>query len=276
VLAFDTTWFAGEVFWPIRRQAVLTVSISPVFDLAAHVDLLFTRAAHFEPLRGVQIFGGLKYAIFNDRCVVIDDDTFERNLGIPELPVALCMGGADAANKTLSVLRALAEMPEPMTIFVLLGEGYAHSYNLLVDAVRTNLRHEVILAKASRSMWRVLSQCALGIMAGGLTTVEAVYAGLPTLNLFEKPEHGAMLQELFDVGVCLNGGLISERSLQTAIHLLRRLNRDRDELRRMRQRTRGLADVHGPSRVLREIEQQLLHKALRSARRGSALEVAHA
>jgi len=170
----------------------------------------------------------------------------------------------------LSVVQALTALPEPSTLMVLLGEGYAHSYNALVDTVRGNARHEVVLAKTNRSMWRLLSQCAMAIMAGGLTTIEAVYAGLPTVNLFEKPEHAAMLDELFEAGVCLNGGLFSERSLHTARRMVRRLNAQRDELRRMRQRSQGLVDLNGPARVLAVIEAEL-ERRLRSALRRMAL-----
>jgi spore coat polysaccharide biosynthesis predicted glycosyltransferase SpsG len=273
VVVFDTTRIEPSVFQAATEATVLKVSISPVFNRMDAVDVLFTRSRRNAPLPGVEIFGGLQFAIFNDRCQAIDDTTFERNLALPELPVAVCMGGTDAANKTLAVIRALTEMPEPTTALVLLGEGYAHCYNTLVDAVRGDARHEIVLAKTNRSMWRVMSNCAVGIMAGGLTAAEAVYAGLPTINIFNQPEHTAMLEELFEAGVCLNGGLFSERALTTTIKTLRRLHQNREELRQMRQRGRGLADLHGPMRVLREIEQCLLRKALRQVRRAPTAEV---
>ena len=274
-LLFDTTRFDAGLMDEAAAAGFLLGSISPVFEHLARMDLVFTRTRRNPSLGDTRILGGLQYAIFNDHCQGIDDATYERNLARPELPIAVCMGGADAANKTLSILQALALLEEPTTIWVLLGEGYAHSYNQLVDAVRGDLRHEVILAKANRSMWRILGNCALGLMAGGLTTVEAVYAGLPTINLFDRPEHASMLAELFDAGVCLNGGLIFGHSLQPTLEALRRLAAGRDELRTMRARTKGLVDHLGPVRVLREIEQAVLQKALRG-RRGPALEVAHA
>jgi spore coat polysaccharide biosynthesis predicted glycosyltransferase SpsG len=265
-LVFDTVRIEPAVFQRLADQALLNVSISPVFDHARRLDVLFTRSSRTETLPGVRIFGGLKYAIFNERCLTIDDATFARNLALNELPIAICMGGADAANKTLAVLGTLKTLEDASTIWVLLGEGYAHCYNQLVDTVRGNSRHEIILAKTNRSMWRVMSNCALAILAGGITSVEAVYAGLPTINLFEREEHQQVMTELFELGVALNGGLLSEHSLGTARDMLRRLNRNRDELQTMRERSRGLADALGSQRVLREIEQQLLAKALRGAR----------
>jgi len=273
-LVFDTTRFEPTLMDAASTGFVLC-SISPVFEHLARMDIVFTRTRRNPPLGCTRIFGGLEYAIFNDHCLAIDDAAYERSLALRELPIALCMGGSDAANKTLLILQALAQIEEP-TIWVLLGEGYAHSYNRLVEAVSGDLRHEVILAKANRSMWRIMSNCALGIMAGGLTTVEAVYAGLPTLNIFDRAEHAGMLTELFEAGVCLNGGVVFGQSLNPAVDTLRRLFVQRNELRTMRQRSRGLVDLDGPRRVLHELEQQVLQKALRHRRDSSILEVANA
>jgi spore coat polysaccharide biosynthesis predicted glycosyltransferase SpsG len=274
-LIFDTTRFDAARLAQAATAGFLLASISPVFEHLDRMDLVFTRTQRNAVLGATRICGGLRYAIFNDYCQPIADADYERNLALNELPIAVCMGGADAANKTLAVVEALAGLEEPTTIWVLLGEGYAHSYHRLVDAVRGDLRHEVILAKANRSMWRILANCALGIMAGGLTTVEAVYAGLPTLNLFDRPEHARMLAELFEAGVCLNGGLIHGRTLVPALETLRRLATGRDELRLMRHRSKGLVDRNGPARVLHELEQAVLQKALRG-RRTPPREVAHA
>ncbi len=271
VLVFDLTWCDPALVDRARQKAVLVTSISPVFAEAGRLDVLFTRSSRAVAPAGVQVLGGLQYAIVGEHCHLIDDATFERNLALPELPVAVCMGGADAANKTLAVLQALTAVSEPLSLIVLLGEGYTHSFNALVDAVRRDLRHEIVLAKTNRSMWRLMSHCALAVLAGGITTIEAVHAGLPTINLFERPVHQEVMQELLERGVCLNGGLFSEHALATLINQVRDLHGRRDELRQLRQRTRGLVDQQGPKRVLREMEQRLLQKALRSARRAEAI-----
>lgn len=274
VLVFDTTRMDPDTLAAARRPARLLVSISPVFDQAARLDFLVTRARP-PRLPGVQILAGLEYAIFGDHCQPIEEATYERNLSLPELPIAVSMGGADAANKTLAVLQAITRMPEPSTIIVLLGEGYAHSYNALVDKVRGDTRHEVILAKTNRSMWRVMSHAAVGLLAGGLTTVEAIHAGLPTLNLLDRPEHRHLLGDFFDLGVCLDGGPFSRESLDRAVQTLRHLHGHRDELRRMRQRSAGLLDNHGPRRVLQAIEQELASRSQSSPSPVHRLEACH-
>jgi hypothetical protein len=258
VLVFDLTYLAPEVFAAVRAGPRLRASLSPVFAHARHLDLLFTRSARVPPLSGVKILGGLEYAIFSEKCLVIGDVAYQQNLAQAALPIAISMGGGDAANKTLAVLQALASLECDFTIWALLGEGYAHSYNALVETTRGNARHEVILAKTNRSMWHILGNCAMAILAGGLTTIEAVYAGLPTINLFERQEQvDVMATELFDLGVCVNGGLFSENSLETMVETLGTLNAERPRLQDMHQRCHGLVDMRGSERVLRELERHL-------------------
>lgn len=255
MLAFDLTHLDEAVFLAVRGMAGLTVSLSPVFEHMQLVDALFTRVSRTSPLPGVQLHAGMEYAVFGHQCAPIGWASYERAVRQPALPIAVCMGGADAANKTMRVLWALLGRERPSVVWVLLGEGYAHSYDELVELARGHSRHEVILAKTSRSMWQVLGNCAVAILAGGLTTVEAVHAGLPSINVFEKREHWEMVQELFDAGVCLNGGLLSENSLSTMTAMLDQMDRDRDRLRRMRNAGRGLVDGRGSERIVAELER---------------------
>ncbi len=257
VCVLDTTTLMRDVLLHIKGVAGLTASLSPIFEHAADIDVLFTRSKRVPTLDGVKVFGGLQYAVFGEHGRRITEETFEQNLTASVKPIAVCMGGTDAANKTHRVLQVLSGIQHDLTIWVLLGEGYAHSYDALVAASRTNSRHEVILAKTNRSMWKLMDRCVLAILAGGLTTVEAVYAGLPSINLFE--DQGcidATAQEMFELGVCLNGGLFSEDALATMVRALQFLLINPDELRQMRALTKGLVDRRGSERVLSRLEQE--------------------
>jgi spore coat polysaccharide biosynthesis predicted glycosyltransferase SpsG len=260
ILIFDLTKISKRVFQYIKYIPHLTASLSPVFEHMEHIDALFTRVQNPSPIEGVRIYGGLQYAIFNDQGVIIDDIIYERNLKRPELPIAVCMGGADAANKTLAVVQALVQSTYPFTLWVLLGEGYIHSYNALVDAVNSNRSHEVVLAKTNRSMWQIMSNCTLGILAGGLTTIEALYAGLPTINILQKREHFDVMHELFDMGVCLYGGNFSSDALNTLVKTVEYLSKNREQLQNLRKKSHGLIDTRGSERVIVELERLLRNK----------------
>jgi len=264
VRLFDLIYLDADVFdlaLTGSRRAVLTASLSPVFDHMNRVEVMFSRSHHAEAPPGVVAYGGLQYSIFGENCTVIGDLAYRQTLNNPVISIAVCMGGSDAANKSLAVLRALSQYGPPALIWVLLGEGYAHSYTGLAACSHGSPQQEVILAKTNRSLWRIMSDCSVAILAGGLTTIEAVYAGLPTINLFERPEHAeSMAGELFDIGACLNGGMFTEESLSSMTDILRELDQDRDRLWQMHRRCHGLVDALGCDRVLGVMEKELAQR----------------
>ena len=253
-VVFDTIPLDDAVFGDLAGRAI-TVSLSPVFDHLDAVDLVFNRTRYER--RGTATAPnrryGLEYSIIRRDVDRIDTGLFRRQLGRERLAVAVSMGGADAPNRTLRVLEGLRSLPAAATFWVLLGEGYDHSYHDLVDAVRLDRRHEVILAKTNQSMWTILGNCSLAILAGGVTTYEAVYAGLPSINLFESESHFFLVRELEEAGAALNGGLLDEAGLQALCSTVTDLGGSRDRLFDMHLASRGLLDDHGADRVLGEI-----------------------
>jgi spore coat polysaccharide biosynthesis predicted glycosyltransferase SpsG len=164
------------------------------------------------------------------------------------------MGGADAANKTLQVLDNIKDIPEKLVVWVMLGEGYTHSYQDLVDCMGEG-SHEIILVKSNDSMWRILSTCSLAILSGGTTTYEAVYAGLPSINLLGNKQSQFLIQELVDRGVVLAAGQSFKEGLLASHQLLRDIYHDRVRLLTMQQNTQGLIDNLGAQRIVEEILQ---------------------
>jgi spore coat polysaccharide biosynthesis predicted glycosyltransferase SpsG len=107
-------------------------------------------------------------------------------------------------------------------------------------------------------MWRVLGNCSVAILAGGLTTLESVYAGLPTLNIFDTEEHlKAAGKQLFEKGAAENVGFFNEQSLSKLRDRLVELNDSKSQLLRMRERSKGCIDKLGSHRIyeiLRKID----------------------
>lgn len=254
IIIFDLIDIEKRTFNSLKKLASLTVSISPVFSHCRNIDVLFTRSRHTQPLKGVKIFGGLEYAIFNDYCYQIDDETYFKSLSKKDLTIGISMGGTDAPNKTFGILKELSAISQPCTFWVLLGEGYAYSYNDLVNVMQKDKDHEIILAKTNRSMWNILGNCAVAVLAGGLTSVEAVYSGLPTINIFEKKEHvDAMAKELVEAGVCVNLGLYSNEAHAALKKSIERFIDKKSKLLEMRENTKGLVDKRGSERILNQI-----------------------
>lgn len=257
ITVLDTVSLDRGLMAPLREASRLVASLSPVFDQMDAVDCAFFRHHPVES-HGTRVFAGLEYAVFSEYCRPIPSDVFGVAARKTPLPVAICMGGADASNKTLRVLESLVACDSPLMLWVLLGEGYGHRYDELVRCVQGRPGHEVVLAKTNRSMWQIMENCALAVLSGGLTTVEAVYAGLPSVNLFEREQHANLMAESFyDRGVCLNAGVIGRDSLVHMRRLVAELESDRLRLLHMHQQSRGMVDDGGAGRVLRALLSEL-------------------
>jgi len=267
VAIFDLMHY-GEANFQDIRQSTMTVSLSPIFNCLLAVDVVFHRTAirgENWPVGGTKplVRSGLEYAVVGEHCHRIPEEAYRQNLERETLSIAVSMGGTDAANKTLQVVRTMKQIPERLLVWVLLGEGYAHSYQDLVEAMRGS-QHEIILAKTNDSMWRILSTCSLAVLAGGTTTYEAAYAGLPSINTLETDQHLFLIQELVERGLCLCVGRTFAESLRALNEVISHLNRNRQELAAMHLRSKGAIDGLGVQRIVGEIER--FHRAYCSER----------
>jgi len=250
----------SDAFTALERVAPVC-SLSPVFTGNPRARAVFHRSRvippevlEADPEAGARWRADRRYAVIRAECQRIGTQRFTRSVapGRP-LHVAISMGGGDADNRTLEVIRSLREVRTPTVFWVLLGEGYAHSYAQLVEAVSAQPEHEIILARTRRAMWRVLAQCGLAILASGTTTYEAAYAGLPGVNLVESARARCMVEELCALGACLALEGELEESLRALPELLSALNTDRSALVRMHEAGRAALDKRGADRIAREI-----------------------
>ncbi len=240
----------------LRERFQTIISLSPVFNNYDIIDVLFTRFTNSNYPKHVKVYSGLQYSIFNSYCREISEEEYQKTLNENPLTIAISMGGVDAPNKTLEILKSLVKLEIDLTIWVLLGEGYSHSYQDLVDVIRKDSTHEIVMAKTNRSMWKILSNCSLAVFAGGLTTFEAIYAGLPTINIFEKEIHQSIISnELIEKNVSINLGLLNLDTLEKLNEQLTLFYHNRIELLKMRQNTKGLLDKRGAVRTIQKIQE---------------------
>ena len=116
----------------IKQLTQLLVCISPVFNQMKEIDVFFNRTKYYQFLdqqTPKAIYAGLEYAFVQENCMKINAGVYEDNLNSINFPIAISMGGGDAANKTLQFLKTLKKCKVPATFWVMLGEGYQHSYN---------------------------------------------------------------------------------------------------------------------------------------------------
>jgi spore coat polysaccharide biosynthesis predicted glycosyltransferase SpsG len=254
-VVFDTLFFESAPFKSISLHSI-TVSLSPVFSCLQNVDHLFHRTSFEDPLWKntkcfPQIHKGLEYTVLPAHLKKVADEQYFETLSEQKLSIAISMGGADAANRTLALLQELSCYPQNLLIWIALGEAYTHSYEELLLCAKHS-RQEVILLKSNESMWRVLSNVSLIICAGGLTTYEAAYVGIPSINILHSEKWTYLFKELSNSGVC---HIIkpSEQAISDTARLVSELADDREKLNQMHKLSKKIIPSEGSKKIARKI-----------------------
>ena len=220
----------------LKSKCKRLISISPIFDKMSSCDMLISRTKYINlnlPA-SVTLKCGLEYSIIRTDCEKIKTSSYVSNLKREYTSVAISMGGTDPQNLTLKYLSELSKTTKKVIFWVLLGEGYEHNYKSLSDIIRKRGRHEIILARTNRNMWHLLSNCSIAILKGGLTSYEAVYAGLPAINVFEDKNRSYLVKELCENELCLS-------TAQSVDNILKQFNNDlvKDNLLKIHKKTKS-------------------------------------
>lgn len=262
ILVLDMTDISLNLLNKLKATSKVSAILSPVFNYYNHIDLYFGRTKYLnfdiEQFPNLKIFAGFEYAIIQDNCKKISAGTFEQNLNSTYFPIAIIMGGGDATNKTLELLRGLKHCTVSATFWVMLGEGYKHSLDDLIDEIRRDTNHEIILAKTNSSMWSILQNCVLCILPGGVTSFEAVYAGLPSINFFENKSQEFLLREIAEHKAAYNFGEYNLELITEISKLIEELFKNRKKLLQMHVNSKNLIDNRGSQRILETIKKEIL------------------
>ncbi|PKP35484.1 MAG: hypothetical protein CVU00_02205 [Bacteroidetes bacterium HGW-Bacteroidetes-17] len=259
-IIFDTINFNKSVFDKIRFNAKKIISLSPVFNLMPFVDICFNRTQYWaEDIEKLTLkkYGGFEYALIQRNCNRIHSIIYKYGLEKRYFNIAISMGGGDAANKTLEVIKQIKNIIEPFTFWIMLGEGYSHSFDEIVNEIRKVKKHEIILAKTNHSMWNVLSNTSLLITTSGITSYEAAYAGLPTITFYDYDNQWFLLKELVDTKLTINGGKFSDNSINNLRNILTDLYHDRSVLYDMHKRSKKQFDNEAANRIINIIKEEV-------------------
>jgi spore coat polysaccharide biosynthesis predicted glycosyltransferase SpsG len=262
IAIFDLLSIENDVFEIIRKNVKITVSISPIFNKLNEIDLFFHRTIYHSVKfsKEVEVYKGLEYALIQKDCVPIQAATFKHHLSDDHLSIAISMGGGDAANKTLEILKIINRIENKCTIWCMLGEGYKHSYDKLINETK-NSPHEIILAKTNKSMWKVLNLTNLIILSGGVTSYEAAFAGLPSINIIEDESQKFLIKELIDLNLGKYLGNIDNKENEDLfINFLNLFYSNRDLLYEMHLKSKGIIDGLAADRIFEILLKKLKQK----------------
>lgn len=215
VLILDMLSLKNAVFNKIKKSSKKTICISPIFNQMENCDILITRTKYFN--KGwsdkLEVKAGLDFSIIRPDCQQIKTSHYRDILDYPTSHIAISMGGTDQHNLTFEILKNLTSFKGRALFWVILGEGYSHNYHELVKVIKENSRHEIILARTNQSMWNIMSNCSVAILAGGITSYEAAYAGLPAINYFHSAGKSFLTEELVENNLCLKNCFTIEAAI---------------------------------------------------------------
>lgn len=170
---------------------------------------------------------------------------------IPEVArkVLVTMGGGDPDNVTLKVIQVLRQVEvNGLEAVVVVGGNNPH-YEELQSGVRDS-RFPIRLESNVTNMSELMAWADVAIAAGGSTSWELAYMGLPHLILVLADNQRLIAEYLATMGVAVNLGwhenLSSAKIVQAVTHLLITARRRVE----MAQRSQQLVDGGGVSRVL--------------------------
>jgi len=211
--------------------------------------------------RGIALYEGPGYA-------PLPEEYAEPGIAEREIPhkvrrIVITLGGADPMGLAPKAARAIKLAFESHRA----GAAFEGPHVLLLIGSASGRRAEVMEAVRGRegaftisasvpSLLPVLRQADLGIVAGGLTTHEALAVGLPCIALCQAVRHQAELAQRFaDRGALISLGGGSEAKEARIAEAVLDLARDLDLRRRLAARGPQLVDGRGAERTVEAIRQ---------------------
>lgn len=142
--------------------------------------------------------------------------------------VVVCMGGADASQLTLRVLQQLEGLNPSIPVRVITGRTYPFQSEL--EAYSQSSALALSFLHGSDQIYGEIAQAKVGIFAGGLTMYEALFLGIPSVNLSITAFHQERIDQLVDLGVILDSGRELNKDLLETMLASDRYSRRASEL----------------------------------------------
>jgi UDP-2,4-diacetamido-2,4,6-trideoxy-beta-L-altropyranose hydrolase len=236
-----------------------------VIDDMAHLDhycadIVLNQNLHAEDLRYscesyTRLLLGTKYVLL--RREFLRWRGWKREIPEVARKVLITLGGGDPDNVTLRVIQALQQMEvDELEAMVVVGGSNPH-YEQLQSTVR-NSRLSIRLESNVTNMPDLMAWADVAVSAGGSTSWELAFMGLPSLTLILADNQWPVAERLNMDGMAVNlgwyGNLPSAEIAQTVTRLLAA-----GGIRaQMARRGRELVDGEGVRRVLDSLASRIL------------------
>jgi UDP-2,4-diacetamido-2,4,6-trideoxy-beta-L-altropyranose hydrolase len=179
--------------------------------------------------------------------------------------ILVTLGGADPDNVTLKVIQAFQDLTvQGLEVVVVVG-GSNPNYEKLLAAVK---KSEVSIELRSNvtNMPELMAWADVAIAAGGSTTWELAFMGLPSLLIVLADNQRAIAHTLNSMEVAVNLGWYDDVRIDYLSPKIAQLMKEEKRRSQMVKLSRELVDGEGSDRVLMQLEGKKLR--LREVRYG--------
>ena len=190
---------------------------------------------------------GPKYAIIRPEFRKINKKTIKKNSQIKKILVSF--GGSDPTNECKKVLDALCSIENSKFEIIVAAGIYNHKFEQLKKLYEkySNIK----IYRHVDELSRLMVNSDLFIGAGGTTTWERFYMGLPSIVTIISDDQKESIEFLSDMGHVVNLGLAKNVTSKTYVQTLQKPNFDL--IYNMSLHNQKLVDGNGSNRIKKQI-----------------------
>ena len=193
------TWSKRKIEINTIASKSCLISLSPVSDINEFADFVITRGRLSDIDNEKNIFGDHLAVIRND-INRLDENQYKDLISSNRNHIGVVMGGTDPTNMSLEIVKRLSKINFQTTLWLAIGNSYSFDINLIFEAVSKSKSVDLIVGSVFEDLWMFLNKCQLLILQGGLTTTEASYRGIPSINIPRFSKQKNMMPSLFKKG----------------------------------------------------------------------------
>jgi UDP-2,4-diacetamido-2,4,6-trideoxy-beta-L-altropyranose hydrolase len=210
------------------KEAGLRLLVLDDFGHASHTkaDLLLNQNLHARDelyanrLPHTRLLLGTRYALLREEFLCCPDR--EREIAAKGEKVLVTLGGSDAENVTLNVVKALGWLRDrTLEVIVVVGAGNPH-LSTLRHAIAADFKRTRLVANVT-DMQALMRWADVAVSGGGSTSWELAFMGLPALTLVLADNQEELAAGLAQHGVSHNLGWhsrVTEQDLAAALGAL--------------------------------------------------------
>lgn len=181
---------------------------------------------------------GPQYVLLREEFITLADSMKERNGQINRILVFF--GGTDPTNETEKALRALTNFGEKFQVDVIVGATNPNKNNIQAFCEKHNNYHYFTQVS---NISEFMNQADLAIGAGGTTTWERCFFGLPSITISVADNQKEATESVSSVEATINLGVSSQVQASDVVEVINSLLQDPEKMRILSVKSRDLVNA---------------------------------